>query len=78
VFALPDVVNFFANELPGLGGRRLPFAGILTGAFNCLFFRHGCLLVTISLAPSLGINESFNQSGKGRTAHGYGMDANYG
>jgi hypothetical protein len=38
------VVDFFPNELAGLGARGLSFAGVLACTFNRFFFRHCRLL----------------------------------
>jgi hypothetical protein len=48
----PDVVNFFPNEFPSLGGGSFAFSGVFTSTFNGLFFRHLNLL-TASLVPRL-------------------------
>jgi hypothetical protein len=40
MFAFPDVLDFFAYKFAGLRGGCLPFACILPGAFNRLFFGH--------------------------------------
>src|SRR5689334_22086588 len=37
-----DVVHLFADELARLGARRLPFALVLAGSFECFSFRHDC------------------------------------
>jgi len=37
---LPDVVHFFTDELAGLGGRRLAFALIFSGALQSLLLGH--------------------------------------
>ncbi len=40
MFALANVMNLFAYELPGLGGRRLTLAGIFVGPLDRLLLRH--------------------------------------
>jgi hypothetical protein len=41
VFALTNMMNFFANELAGLGARRFPLALGFFRSLDSLFLRHG-------------------------------------
>jgi hypothetical protein len=34
-------MDFFPHELAGLGGRRLSFASVFSGALDRFLFRHG-------------------------------------
>jgi hypothetical protein len=40
VFSSTDVLHFFPNEFTGLRGWRKPFAFVLAGPFNYIFFWH--------------------------------------
>ena len=40
MFALPNVLHFFAHEFARLGGRRKPFTFIFVRPFDCFVFWH--------------------------------------
>ena len=40
MFSLTDVLHLFANKFTGLRGWRKPFAFVLVGPFNDIFFWH--------------------------------------
>lgn len=44
MFPFSNVLNLFAHELAGLGGRRFTLSSILVSALNRTFFRHTRLL----------------------------------
>jgi hypothetical protein len=63
VLALADVVNLFANELSGLGGRTLSLAPVPPGPLDRLLLRHHRLLAVSSLYQ--GAMPSKNDAGVG-------------
>ena len=44
MFALADVVYFFADEFPGLGGRSFSLPFVFARPFECFFFWHSFVL----------------------------------
>jgi hypothetical protein len=48
VFALPDMMNFFADELSGLRGGRPAFGLVPFRAFNGFAFRHNYVLLCLT------------------------------
>src|SRR5262249_21397989 len=65
MFTFADVMHLFSDEFTGLCGCRLSLTSIFSGALDCRFLRHVCLL-----ALRRCITESEADSGVGRRGSG--------